>query len=170
MLKASSSHPCVGCTICGCDRVEGIDSSQPLPAPRSLSCRIVVSGEQLSQAVVPHSANIFDFQMAFQMSEEQVGTAHPVRRGSPWHQTPGQSRASSAQPCSRRCTCAELHPPRAERCIPSPPPHPHLPQALGVSDHFPVEFELEARGGFFDWIKSKFSKKGRTRKNLRLGS
>uniref|UniRef100_A0A669P0K7 Deoxyribonuclease 1 like 3 n=1 Tax=Phasianus colchicus TaxID=9054 RepID=A0A669P0K7_PHACC len=133
---------------------------------RSTSCpydRIVVSGEQLSQAVVPHSANIFDFQMAFQMSEEQVGTAHG-------HQTLGQSRASTAQPCSRRCTCAELHPPRAERCIPSPPPHPHLPQALGVSDHFPVEFELKARGGFFDWIKSKFSKKGRARQNRRSSS
>lgn len=55
-----------------------IDSSQPFPAPRSLSCRIVVSGEQLSQAVVPHSATIFDFQTAFQMSEEQVGTAQPL--------------------------------------------------------------------------------------------
>ena len=83
---------------------------------RSTSCpydRIVVSGEQLSQAVVPHSATIFDFQTAFQMSEEQ---------------------------------------------------------ALGVSDHFPVEFELKARGGFFDWIKSKFSKKGRARKSRRSGS
>ncbi|NXC45033.1 DNSL3 Deoxyribonuclease, partial [Penelope pileata] len=83
---------------------------------RSTSCpydRIVVSGEQLSQAVVPHSANIFDFQTAFQLSEEQ---------------------------------------------------------ALGVSDHFPVEFELKARGGFFDWIKSKFSKKRRARKNRRSGS
>ncbi|OXB52397.1 hypothetical protein ASZ78_000318 [Callipepla squamata] len=83
---------------------------------RSTSCpydRIVVSGEQLRQAVVPHSANIFDFQTAFQISEEQ---------------------------------------------------------ALGVSDHFPVEFELKARGGFIDWIKSKFSRMGRARKSRRSGS
>ncbi|NXI67967.1 DNSL3 Deoxyribonuclease, partial [Anseranas semipalmata] len=80
---------------------------------KSTSCpydRIVVSGKQLSHAVVPHSVNIFDFQNAFQMTEEQ---------------------------------------------------------ALGVSDHFPVEFELKASGGFFDWIKSKFSKKRRARKNRR---
>lgn len=82
----------------------------------STSCpydRIVVSGEQLSQAVMPHSVNIFDFQTAFQMTEEQ---------------------------------------------------------ALGVSDHFPVEFELKAKGGFFDWIKSKFSKKRRGRKNRQANS
>uniref|UniRef100_A0A8B9R342 Deoxyribonuclease n=1 Tax=Anas platyrhynchos TaxID=8839 RepID=A0A8B9R342_ANAPL len=82
----------------------------------STSCpydRIVVSGEQLSQAVMPHSVNIFDFQAAFQMTEEQ---------------------------------------------------------ALGVSDHFPVEFELKAKGGFFDWLKSKFSKKRRGRKNRQAKS
>ncbi|NXU07442.1 DNSL3 Deoxyribonuclease, partial [Buphagus erythrorhynchus] len=33
--------------------------------------RIVVSGQKLIQAVVPHSANIFDFQEEFQMTEEQ---------------------------------------------------------------------------------------------------
>ncbi|NWZ32708.1 DNSL3 Deoxyribonuclease, partial [Asarcornis scutulata] len=82
----------------------------------STSCpydRIVVSGEQLSQAVMPHSVNIFDFQEAFRMTEEQ---------------------------------------------------------ALGVSDHFPVEFELKAKGGFFDWLKSKFSKKRRGRKNRQAKS
>uniref|UniRef100_A0A8B9VBW4 Deoxyribonuclease n=1 Tax=Anas zonorhyncha TaxID=75864 RepID=A0A8B9VBW4_9AVES len=82
----------------------------------STSCpydRIVVSGEQLSQAVMLHSVNIFDFQAAFQMTEEQ---------------------------------------------------------ALGVSDHFPVEFELKAKGGFFDWLKSKFSKKRRGRKNRQAKS
>ncbi|XP_074770400.1 deoxyribonuclease gamma [Athene noctua] len=42
-------------------------------------------------------------------------------------------------------------------------------QALGVSDHFPVEFELKARGGFLNWLKSKFSKK-RPRKSRRLKS
>ncbi|XP_026713249.1 deoxyribonuclease gamma [Athene cunicularia] len=43
-------------------------------------------------------------------------------------------------------------------------------QALGVSDHFPVEFELKARGGFLNWLKSKFSKKKRPRKSRRLKS
>ncbi|KAM6256817.1 deoxyribonuclease gamma [Porphyrio hochstetteri] len=38
-------------------------------------------------------------------------------------------------------------------------------QALGVSDHFPVEFELKAKGGFFNWLKSKFSRRGRSRKS-----
>ncbi|NXY50225.1 DNSL3 Deoxyribonuclease, partial [Ceuthmochares aereus] len=38
-------------------------------------------------------------------------------------------------------------------------------QALGVSDHFPVEFELKAKGGFFSWLKSQFSKKRRSRKS-----
>ncbi|NXK54389.1 DNSL3 Deoxyribonuclease, partial [Chauna torquata] len=79
---------------------------------RSTSCaydRIVVSGEQLSHAIVPHSINIFDFQKAFQMTQEQ---------------------------------------------------------ALMVSDHFPVEFELKASsGGFFDWLKSNFSKNRRARKD-----
>ncbi|NXD22199.1 DNSL3 Deoxyribonuclease, partial [Spelaeornis formosus] len=64
--------------------------------------RIVVCGQKLIQAVVPHSVNIFDFQEGFQMTEEQ---------------------------------------------------------ALGVSDHYPVEFELKAKGGFFSWLKSKFSRK-----------
>ncbi|NXY20559.1 DNSL3 Deoxyribonuclease, partial [Atrichornis clamosus] len=70
--------------------------------------RIVVSGQKLIQAVVPHSINIFDFQEDFQMTEEQ---------------------------------------------------------ALGVSDHFPVEFELKAKGGFFNWLRSKFSRKRRPRKS-----
>ncbi|NXL26991.1 DNSL3 Deoxyribonuclease, partial [Glaucidium brasilianum] len=43
-------------------------------------------------------------------------------------------------------------------------------QALGVSDHFPVEFELKARGGFLNWLKSKFSRKKRPRKSRRLKS
>lgn len=52
---------------------------------------------------------------------------------------------------------------------------PNLPcalvlQALGVSDHFPVEFELKAKGGFFDWLKSKFSKKRRPRNSRRSSS
>ncbi|XP_009569383.2 deoxyribonuclease gamma [Cuculus canorus] len=38
-------------------------------------------------------------------------------------------------------------------------------QALGVSDHFPVEFELKAKPGFFSWLKSRFSKKRRSRKS-----
>nr|XP_054496114.1 deoxyribonuclease gamma isoform X2 [Agelaius phoeniceus] len=70
--------------------------------------RIVVSGQKLIQAVVPHSANIFDFQEEFQMTEEQ---------------------------------------------------------ALGVSDHFPVEFELKAKGGFLNWLRSKFSRKRRPKKS-----
>ncbi|NXS05349.1 DNSL3 Deoxyribonuclease, partial [Oxylabes madagascariensis] len=70
--------------------------------------RIVISGQKLIQAVVPHSVNIFDFQEEFQMTEEQ---------------------------------------------------------ALGVSDHFPVEFELEAKGGFFNWLRSKFSRKRRPKKS-----
>ncbi|NXJ35979.1 DNSL3 Deoxyribonuclease, partial [Ciconia maguari] len=77
----------------------------------STSCpydRIVVSGQKLLQAIVPHSVNIFDFQKDFQMTEEE---------------------------------------------------------ALAVSDHFPVEFELKARGGFFNWLKSQFSKKRRPRKS-----
>ncbi|XP_068019885.1 deoxyribonuclease gamma [Melanerpes formicivorus] len=76
----------------------------------STSCpydRIVVSGEKLINAIVPHSVDIFDFQKAFRMTEEQ---------------------------------------------------------ALGVSDHFPVEFELKPKGGFFSWLKSKFSRKRTTRK------
>ncbi|XP_010140372.1 PREDICTED: deoxyribonuclease gamma [Buceros rhinoceros silvestris] len=40
-------------------------------------------------------------------------------------------------------------------------------QALGVSDHFPVEFELKPKGGFFNWLKSKFSRKRRPRKSRR---
>ncbi|KAK2529504.1 Dnase1l3 [Columba guinea] len=82
----------------------------------STSCpydRIVVSGQKLIDAVVPHSANIFDFQDDFQLSEEQ---------------------------------------------------------ALGVSDHFPVEFELKAKGGFFNWLKSKFSRKRRPRARRRSSS
>ncbi|XP_008941074.1 PREDICTED: deoxyribonuclease gamma [Merops nubicus] len=43
-------------------------------------------------------------------------------------------------------------------------------QALGVSDHFPVEFELKNKGGFFNWVKSKFSRKRRPRKSYRLRS
>ena len=43
-------------------------------------CRIVVSGQKLVQAIVPHSVNIFDFQQEFQMTEEQVGTAWPLRQ------------------------------------------------------------------------------------------
>ncbi|NWI63609.1 DNSL3 Deoxyribonuclease, partial [Todus mexicanus] len=43
-------------------------------------------------------------------------------------------------------------------------------QALGVSDHFPVEFELKTKGGFFNWLKSKFSRKRRPRKSRRLSS
>ncbi|NXW30382.1 DNSL3 Deoxyribonuclease, partial [Phaetusa simplex] len=83
---------------------------------RTTSCpydRIVVSGEKLVQAIVPHSVNIFDFQKDFQMTEEQ---------------------------------------------------------ALGVSDHFPVEFELKAKGGFFSWLKSQFSRKRRPRKSRRSSS
>lgn len=50
-------------------------------APHSLTpCRIVVSGQKLIQAVVPHSVNIFDFQEEFQMTEEQVGSAQPVQQ------------------------------------------------------------------------------------------
>ncbi|XP_069722333.1 deoxyribonuclease gamma [Phaenicophaeus curvirostris] len=82
----------------------------------STSCpydRIVVRGQKLVDAVVPDSVNIFDFQMDFQMTEEQ---------------------------------------------------------ALGVSDHFPVEFELKAKVGFFSWLKSQFSKKRRTRKSHRSSS
>ncbi|PKK21009.1 deoxyribonuclease I-like 3 [Columba livia] len=82
----------------------------------STSCpydRIVVRGQKLIDAVVPHSANIFDFQDNFQLSEEQ---------------------------------------------------------ALGVSDHFPVEFELKAKGGFFNWLKSKFSRKRRPRARRRSSS
>ncbi|XP_041873371.1 deoxyribonuclease gamma [Corvus kubaryi] len=75
--------------------------------------RIVVSGQKLIQAVVPHSANIFDFLEEFQMTEEQ---------------------------------------------------------ALGVSDHFPVEFELKAKSGFFNWLRSKFSKKTRPKKSRRSRS
>lgn len=75
------------------------------PVPHSCApCRIVVSGEQLSQAVMPHSVNIFDFQAAFQMTEEQVGTAQPTwhrwvpSRGSmpPW---PAQSYLPAAGRC-----------------------------------------------------------------------
>ncbi|NWR61951.1 DNSL3 Deoxyribonuclease, partial [Bucorvus abyssinicus] len=40
-------------------------------------------------------------------------------------------------------------------------------QALGVSDHFPVEFELKPKGGFFNWLQSKFSRKRRPRKSRR---
>nr|XP_010296222.1 PREDICTED: deoxyribonuclease gamma [Balearica regulorum gibbericeps] len=83
---------------------------------RSTSCpydRIVVSGQNLIHSVVPHSANIFDFQKDFQMTEEQ---------------------------------------------------------ALGVSDHFPVEFELKTRGGFFNWLKSQFSRRRRPRKSRRSNS
>ncbi|XP_009944342.1 PREDICTED: deoxyribonuclease gamma [Leptosomus discolor] len=43
-------------------------------------------------------------------------------------------------------------------------------QALGVSDHFPVEFELKPKGGFFNWLKSQFSKKRRPRKRHRSSS
>nr|XP_025952013.1 deoxyribonuclease gamma [Dromaius novaehollandiae] len=79
---------------------------------RSTNCpydRIVVSGEALVGAVVPRSANVFDFQKVFWLTEEQ---------------------------------------------------------ALGVSDHFPVEFELKATSGTFSWQKPPFPKK-RTRKNRR---
>ncbi|NXU49256.1 DNSL3 Deoxyribonuclease, partial [Turnix velox] len=70
--------------------------------------RIVVTGQKLVHAIVPHSVSIFDFQKDFQMTEEE---------------------------------------------------------ALGVSDHFPVEFELQEKGGFFSWLKSKFSRKRRPRKS-----
>ncbi|NXO50067.1 DNSL3 Deoxyribonuclease, partial [Aramus guarauna] len=83
---------------------------------RSTSCpydRIVVSGQNLIQSVVPHSANIFDFQKDFQMTEEQ---------------------------------------------------------ALGVSDHFPVEFELKPKGSFFNWLKSQFSRRTRPRKSRHSNS
>ncbi|XP_010217449.1 PREDICTED: deoxyribonuclease gamma [Tinamus guttatus] len=76
---------------------------------RSTSCpydRIVVRGEALLQAVVPRSANVFDFQRAFGLTEEQ---------------------------------------------------------ALGVSDHFPVEFELQSFGG----LKAPLPRKRRPRKNRR---
>ncbi|NXA41931.1 DNSL3 Deoxyribonuclease, partial [Eudromia elegans] len=76
---------------------------------RSTSCpydRIVVSGEALLGAVVPHSATVFDFQRAFRLSEEQ---------------------------------------------------------ALGVSDHFPVEFELQPSGG----LPAPLPRKRRPRKNRR---
>ncbi|NXX42735.1 DNSL3 Deoxyribonuclease, partial [Tricholaema leucomelas] len=82
----------------------------------STSCpydRIVVSGEKLIHAIVPHSTSIFDFQKEFRMTEEQ---------------------------------------------------------ALGVSDHYPVEFELKPKGGFFSWLKSKFSRKRRTRKGCHVSS
>ncbi|NXC05150.1 DNSL3 Deoxyribonuclease, partial [Orthonyx spaldingii] len=75
--------------------------------------RIVVSGQKLIQAVVPHSANIFDFQEEFRMTEDQ---------------------------------------------------------ALEVSDHFPVEFELKAKRGFFNWLRSKFSRKSRPQKSRRSTS
>ncbi|XP_040448755.1 deoxyribonuclease gamma isoform X2 [Falco naumanni] len=83
---------------------------------RSTSCpydRIVVSGQKLIHAIVPHSVSVFDFQKNFQMTEEQ---------------------------------------------------------ALGVSDHFPVEFELKTKGGFFNWLKSKFSKRRRPRKSRHSSS
>ncbi|NXP19041.1 DNSL3 Deoxyribonuclease, partial [Scytalopus superciliaris] len=70
--------------------------------------RIIVSGRKLIQTVVPDSANIFDFQEDFKMTEEQ---------------------------------------------------------ALGVSDHFPIEFELNGKGGFLNWLKSKLSRKNRSKKN-----
>ncbi|XP_067159825.1 deoxyribonuclease gamma-like [Apteryx mantelli] len=80
---------------------------------RSTSCpydRIVVSGEALVGAVAPRSANVFDFQEAFRLTEEQ---------------------------------------------------------ALGVSDHFPIEFELKPAGGSFARQKPQFPKRKRTRKNHR---
>ncbi|KFP44657.1 Deoxyribonuclease gamma, partial [Chlamydotis macqueenii] len=43
-------------------------------------------------------------------------------------------------------------------------------EALGVSDHFPVEFELKAKRGFFNWLESQFSKKKRPRKSRRSRS
>ncbi|NXE04756.1 DNSL3 Deoxyribonuclease, partial [Lophotis ruficrista] len=43
-------------------------------------------------------------------------------------------------------------------------------EALGVSDHFPVEFELKAKGGFLNWLESQLSKKKRPRKNRRSRS
>nr|XP_006130951.1 deoxyribonuclease gamma [Pelodiscus sinensis] len=72
--------------------------------------RIVIHGEKLISAVVPNSADIFDFQNAFGMTEEQ---------------------------------------------------------ALEVSDHFPVEFELKTTRGFFSWLRSLASKKRKSR-NLHL--
>jgi len=87
------SHSCVPnlkAEIFGCLVAEGGDGlavagsrEHPQPpasrdAPYAAVTRSVVRGEQLSQAVVPHSATIFDFQTAFQMSEEQVGTAQPL--------------------------------------------------------------------------------------------
>ncbi|NXD79903.1 DNSL3 Deoxyribonuclease, partial [Halcyon senegalensis] len=83
---------------------------------QSTSCpydRIVIRGQKLIHTVVPRSANIFDFQEDFQMTEDQ---------------------------------------------------------ALGVSDHFPVEFELKTKGGFFNWLKSKFSRKRKPRKSGRRSS
>ncbi|XP_009870723.1 PREDICTED: deoxyribonuclease gamma [Apaloderma vittatum] len=43
-------------------------------------------------------------------------------------------------------------------------------QALGVSDHFPVEFELKPKGGLLNWLKSQFSRKRRPRKSRRSSS
>lgn len=90
-----------------------------------------------------------------------------------------------------------LHPPKARAAPPtsttarpSPPHHGGTPgaglgraraagsqplcalvlQALGVSDHFPVEFELKAKGGFFNWLKSKLSRKRRPRARRRSSS
>ncbi|XP_010072894.1 PREDICTED: deoxyribonuclease gamma [Pterocles gutturalis] len=88
-----------------------IDDKNDTTVKNSTSCpydRIVVSGQKLIQAIVPNSVTVFDFQKAFQMTEEQ---------------------------------------------------------ALGVSDHFPVEFELKTRGGFFSWLKSQFSRKRTTRRS-----
>ncbi|NXT21869.1 DNSL3 Deoxyribonuclease, partial [Syrrhaptes paradoxus] len=90
-----------------------IDDKNDTTVKNSTSCpydRIVVSGQKLVQAIVPDSVTVFDFQKAFQTTEEQ---------------------------------------------------------ALGVSDHFPVEFELKTRGGFFSWLKSQFSRKRTTRRSLR---
>lgn len=167
------------------------------PVPHSFApCRIVVSGEQLSQAVMPHSVNIFDFQAAFQMTEEQVGTAQPtwhrwVPPGGSMQAHLGQHRAISLlHGGADMGTVWAMHPPKSDAACMCPLPsatrtplngawkargcsqHPStcLLQALGVSDHFPVEFELKAKGGFFDWLKSKFSKKRRGRKNRQAKS
>ncbi|XP_074861946.1 deoxyribonuclease gamma isoform X2 [Carettochelys insculpta] len=68
--------------------------------------RIVIRGEKLVNAVVPNSADIFDFQEAFGMTEEQ---------------------------------------------------------ALEVSDHFPVMFQLKTTRGFLNWLRSLMPKKRKTR-------
>ncbi|NXC15524.1 DNSL3 Deoxyribonuclease, partial [Corythaeola cristata] len=43
-------------------------------------------------------------------------------------------------------------------------------QALGKKKKIPVEFELKTKGGFFNWLKSQFSKKKRPKKKKRSRS